>query len=64
MVPKSNICFMWIAAMNIPDHNTINTFRSVKLQDPSKKIFRQVVELLAAEGLSSIKEIYTEGIKI
>jgi transposase len=61
---KSNIYFMWLAAMNTPDHNTINTFRSVKLQVPLKKIFTQVVELLAAEGLLSIKEIYTDGTKI
>jgi transposase len=61
---KSNIHFMWLAAMNTPDHNTINTFRSVKLQKPLKKIFTQVVELLAAEGLLSIKEIYTDGTKL
>ncbi len=61
---KSNIHFMWLAAMNTPDHNTINTFRSVKLQDPLKDIFTQVVQLLAAEGLLSVKEIYTDGTKI
>ena len=61
---KSDIRFMWLAAMNTPDHNTINTFRSVKLQEPLKEIFTQVVELLAAEGLLSIKEIYTDGTKI
>ncbi len=48
---KSNIYFMWLAAMNTPDHNTINNFRSDRLQSPLKKIFTQVVELLAAEGL-------------
>ena len=61
---KSHIHFMWLAAMNTPDHNTINTFRSIKLQEPLKNIFTQVVELLAAEGLLSIKEIYTDGTKI
>ena len=61
---KSDIRFMWLAAMNTPDHNTINTFRSVKLQAPLKEIFTQVVELLAAEGLLSIKDIYTDGTKI
>ena len=61
---KSNIYFMWLAALNTPDHNTINTFRSVKLQEPLKNIFTQVVQLLAAEGLLSIKEIYTDGTKI
>ena len=61
---KSNVQFMWLAAMNTPDHNTINTFRSNKLQTPLKKIFTQVVELLASEGLLSIKEAYTDGTKI
>lgn len=61
---KSDIRFMWLAAMNMPDHNTINTFRSIKLQEPLKEIFTQVVELLAAEGLLNIKEIYTDGTKI
>ncbi len=61
---KSDIRFMWLAAMNTPDHNTINTFRSVKLQEPLKAIFTQVVALLSAEGLLSIKEIYTDGTKI
>ena len=61
---KSDIRFMWLAAMNTPDHNTINTFRGIKLQAALKAIFTQVVELLAAEGLLSIKEIYTDGTKI
>lgn len=61
---KSNINFMWLAAMNKPDHNTINNFRSTKLQEPLKKIFTQIVELLANEGLLTIKEAYTDGTKI
>jgi transposase len=61
---KCNINFMWLSAMNTPDHNTINTFRSTKLQNPLKAIFTQVVELLAEEGLLSIKELYTDGTKI
>ena len=55
---------MWLAAMNTSDHNTINTFRSIKLQEPLKEIFTQVVKLLTAEGLLSIKEIYTDVTKI
>jgi hypothetical protein len=44
-------------------HNSINTFSIVKLQEPLKNIFIQVVELLAAEGLLNIKELYTDGTK-
>lgn len=61
---KENILFMWISAMNKPDHNSINRFRSERLQKPLKEIFVQIVELLAAEGLLDIKELYTDGTKI
>lgn len=61
---QQNIHFMWLAGMSKPDHNTINRFRSERLKEPLKKIFVQVVQLLAAEGLLSIKEIYTDGTKI
>ena len=43
------------------DHHTLRDFRSVKLKDQSKKIFDQVVSLLAEEGCSSLKELYVEG---
>lgn len=58
---KENIHFMWLAGMQQPDHNTINTFRGKRLQEALKNIFTQVVELLVAEGALSIKDIYTDG---
>lgn len=61
---QQNIHFMWLSGMSTPDHNTINRFRSEKLKEPLKKIFVQVVQLLAAEGLLSLKELYTDGTKI
>jgi transposase len=61
---KENIHFMWLAGMQQPDHNTINTFRGKRLQDALKNIFTQVVELLVAEGVLSIKDIYVDGTKI
>lgn len=61
---QQNIHFMWLAGMSKPDHNTINRFRSERLKDSLKKIFVQVVKLLAEEGLLSIKEVYTDGTKI
>lgn len=61
---QQNIHFMWLSGMSQPDHNTINRFRSEKLKEPLKKIFIQVVHLLAVEGLVSLKEIYTDGTKI
>lgn len=61
---QQNIHFMWLSGMSQPDHNTINRFRGERLKDTLKKIFVQVVQLLAVEGLLSIKELYTDGTKI
>jgi len=61
---KENINFMWLSAMNYPDHNTINRFRGVRLKEALRTIFEQVVKLLVKEGLISIEELYTDGTKI
>ena len=61
---KENIHFMWLAGMQQPDHNTINTFRGKRLQDALKNIFTQVVELLVEEGVLSLKDINVDGTKI
>lgn len=61
---KENINYMWLSAMNYPDHNTINRFRGVRLKDALRNIFEEVVQLLAAEGLLSIEEVYTDGTKV
>lgn len=61
---KENVNFMWLSAMNYPDHNTINRFRGVRLKESLRKVFEQVVQLLADEGLLSIEEVYTDGTKI
>jgi transposase len=61
---QQNIHFMWLSAMSTPDHNTINRFRSDRLKDVLQQIFTQVVQLLVAEGLLNIKELYVDGTKI
>ena len=61
---QTNIHFMWLAALNKPDHNTINRFRSDRLKGVLQQIFAQVVQLLVAEGLLNIKELYVDGTKI
>ena len=61
---KENIHFMWISGMSQPDHNTINRFRSERLQGVLQKVFGQVVELLVSEGLVTLKEVYVDGTKI
>jgi transposase len=61
---KENIHFMWLSGMNRPDHNTLNRFRSEKLQDVLKDIFAQVVMMLAEAGHVSLKDVYLDGTKI
>jgi len=61
---RENINYMWLSAMQVADHNTIARFRSQKLKDVFKDIFKQVVLLLAEEGLVSLKEVFTDGTKI
>lgn len=52
---QQNFPYMWLAALNMPDHNTINPFRGERLKDVLKQIFTQVVQLLVAEGLLNKK---------
>ncbi|MCG6191613.1 transposase, partial [Maribellus maritimus] len=44
--------------------NTINRFRGKRLDGNLKEIFGSVVEMLAAEGYLSIKEVYIDGTKM
>src|SRR5690625_2607995 len=61
---RENIDFMWLSAQQVVDHNTIARFRSNRLKDVFKDIFKQVVMLLAEESLVKLKEVYTDGTKI
>ena len=61
---RERIPFMWLSAMNKPDHNTINRFRGVRLKHALRSVFEDVVQLLAQEGLLSIDQVYTDGTKI
>lgn len=61
---RSNIYFVWLCGSCEPDHNTVNRFRSEKAAPLLKDIFKQIVLLLAQEGLVSLKDIYVDGTKI
>ena len=61
---RENINFMWLSNMSIVDHNTVNRFRSHKLEAAFKDIFSQVVLLLAEEGLVSLRQVFVDGTKI
>jgi len=59
-----NIHFMWLSSMAKPDHNTINRFRSDRLKGVIKKVFTQVVLMMAESGHVDLQNIYTDGTKI
>lgn len=61
---KSNIHFIWLCGNSEPDHNTINRFRGERVAPVLKDIFKQIVLLLAEEGLVSLQEIYVDGTKM
>lgn len=61
---KENIYFMWLTGMEQPDHNTINRFRTDRLKGMIKKVFSQVVVLMASQGHLDLQKVYTDGTKI
>lgn len=61
---QQNIHFLWLTGQQMPDHNTINRFRSERLKHVLRHVFTQVVHMLAAEGILSLKEVYVDGTKI
>jgi len=50
--------------MSRPDHNTINRFRSQRLNGEIKAIFTQIVLLLEKEGLVSLENTFVDSTKI
>ena len=61
---SQNIHFLWLTGMQRPDHHTINRFRSERLKNIFRQVFTQVVQMLANEGILSLKEVYVDGTKI
>jgi transposase len=59
-----NVHFMWLTGGAKPDHNTISDFRSKRLKEHLKKVFGEVVMLLAEQGVLSLKELTLDGTKI
>jgi len=61
---RNDIRFLWLSGMNVPDHNTINRFRSGRLKGMLKEVFATIVKFLEAEGFVSLERAYTDGTKI
>jgi len=64
LLAKENIHYMWLSAMQKPDHNTINRFRTNRLAKGFKDVFSKVVLMFHKAGMLDIKEIYTDGTKL
>ena len=61
---SDRVSFMWLSGNQIPDHNTINRFRSTHLKKPIHDIFTQVVLMLVEMGYLSLDVAYIDGTKI
>lgn len=60
----NDIRFLWLSGMQRPDHNTINRFRSGKLNGTLKEIFGQTVQFLVDKEMVGLEKAYTDGTKI
>lgn len=60
----NDIRFLWLSGMQRPDHNTINRFRSGKLNGTLKQVFGQIVQFLVEQKMVSLEKAYTDGTKI
>lgn len=61
---RNDIRALWLSGMDVPDHNTINRFRSGRLKGALKEVFATIVKSLAEEGFLSLETAYTDGTKI
>lgn len=59
----NDIRFLWLSGMQRPDHNTINRFRSGKLNGTLKQVFGQIVPFLVEQKMVSLEKAYTDGTK-
>lgn len=60
----NDVRFIWLSGCQTPDHNTINLFRSGKLNGTLKEIFAQIVHFMSGQGMLSLERAYTDGTKI
>ncbi len=61
---KQDITFMWLSGMLIPDHNTINRFRSTYFKDIMESVFTTMLDYLHTNGYIRFETYFTDGTKI
>ena len=59
-----NIPMMWLAAMQTPDHRTINDFRGIRMPEIMEEVFEQFLLQLIEEGVIDLHHIFVDGTKI
>ena len=59
-----NLPMMWLAAMQTPDHRTINEFRGVRMPNMVEDVFEQFIAQLIEEGVIDLEYIFVDGTKI
>ncbi|MEE1130034.1 MAG: IS1182 family transposase, partial [Caryophanon sp.] len=61
---KENLPMMWLAAMQMPDHRTINDFRGVRMPNMVEDVFEQLILQLLEEGVIDLEYLFVDGTKI
>ncbi len=55
---------MWLCGMKAISHNTINRFRSARIQPVFEAIFAEMIEMLAEAGYVDLSTYFLDGTKI
>lgn len=61
---KENIPAMWLAAGQLPDHRTINRFRSAQLKTMMDSLFEQMIHQLIEQDHITMEHYFLDGTKI
>ena len=61
---QENLPAMWLAAMQIPDHRTINDFRGRRMKDMMDDLFETMILRLMEENYISMENYFLDGTKI
>ena len=61
---EENLPMMWLAAMQKPDHRTINDFRGIRMPKIIDEVFEQFILQLVDEGVIDLQHFFVDGTKI
>jgi transposase len=61
---RQNVCFMWLAGMQRPSHNTVNRFRSTYLAPSMASLLASFAEMAMDGGLMESEDYFVDGTKI